>query len=76
MEPGPALTRGAVTNSFPPLLGCFNAFLISLHNEYLSTRKCNVGPLGVIANRRFVFPDVDLEKSRRWDTPKGPAMVR
>lgn len=70
------LTRGATRCSFPPpALGCFMDLAMSLHNEYFSTLKCSVGPLGVIASRKLVFPESDLEKSKRCETPSGPAIV-
>lgn len=49
--------------------------MTSLHSEYLSTLKCKVGPLGVIASLIFVAPFSDLENSKRWVTPKGPHIV-
>ncbi len=67
--------RGGVRYSWRLLLGYFWALCTSLAREYLSTRKCRVGPRGVRAKRRFVLPVFDLEKRRRWDTPRGPAMV-
>ena len=67
--------RGGERYSFPLPLGCFCAFCTSLHNEYFSTRKCRVGPRGVSASRRLVLPEVEREKSRRCDTPRGPAIV-
>ena len=68
-------TNGGVIYSLPPPFGCLWALRTSLHKEYFSTRKCRVGPLGVVAMRKFVLPDSDLEKSRRCVTPSGPVMV-
>lgn len=68
-------SNGGDRYSLPPVLGCFMAFSTSLHREYFSTRKCRVGPRGVMAIRRFVFPVVDREKRRRCETPSGPAIV-
>lgn len=67
--------NGGERYSLPPLLGCFMALSTSLQREYFSTRKCNVGPRGVMANRRFVLPVAEREKRRRCETPRGPAIV-
>lgn len=69
------LTNGEVRYSAPPLLGLFILFMMSLHNEYLSTLKCSVGPLGVMARRMLVLPDSERENSIRCVMPSGPAMV-
>jgi hypothetical protein len=61
--------------SFPPPFGCLCALRTSLAREYFSTLKWKVGPRGVRARRRFVFPEPDLEKRSRCDTPKGPHIV-
>ena len=58
-------SKGAVRYSLPPPCGCFCAFRTSLESAYCSTRKWSVGPRGVSARRRFVFPVVEREKSRR-----------
>lgn len=70
-------TKGGVRCSTPPpgLFGYLCAFAISLHNEYFSTLKLSVGPLGATAILRFVFPPSDREKSMKCDTPSGPAIV-
>ena len=49
--------------------------LTSLQREYDSTWKKNVGPRGARAIRKFVFPLLDREKSSKWETPSGPAIV-
>ncbi len=67
--------RGAFVYRILEDFGCFWDFRTSLLREKLSTRKCNVGPRGVIARRMFVFPEGDFEKRSRWVTPSGPAMV-
>ena len=70
------MTRsGAVRYDFLPPLGCFIALRTSLQREYFSTRKCSVGPRGVRARRRLVLPVEEREKRRRWETPRGPAIV-
>jgi hypothetical protein len=56
-------------------LGRRMLFWTSLQSEYFSTRKCNVGPRGVVQRRRLVFPASERENSMRWETPRGPAMV-
>lgn len=67
-------SRGGEVYSFWALRGCFCALATSLHNEYFSIWKCNVGPRGVSAMRRFVRLDFEREKSRRCVTPSGPAI--
>lgn len=71
---------GAVCVMPPPLiapaLGCFWDLIMSRHKEYCSMRKPSVGPRGVIPSRRLTFPlSFPREKSKKCDTPRGPAIV-
>jgi hypothetical protein len=83
------LTKGAVLYSPPVALILLCARATSLQSANLFTRKVTVGPRGVRAIRRLMFPTASLpllppfasfalfcENKSIWLTPRGPHIVK